>query len=266
MLPSRFHKRILRAPHAATVTLAGPHARRSCLTIACAAAIAVGCQEPMDSSSTGDRAASVTQEPLTVSSAAALPDEAMSAATDGLNKWRNRLGDLVGGATSFKEVTLGEPYLVYDAPLDIIINNTTLSESDLVQRDLWFFPIVADGRYLLWMKVKKTPEGWKTVGIGGSSGELQALEQDIKDHGVSAKRSIVQVISLGLDFIAIEKDDNGHGYPGVLSAEFYPYGSNEGADGVQRPSLRARRPTDKRGMLGLMKDRAEVFEHKGVKR
>jgi hypothetical protein len=225
------------------------------------AVVAIGCQaQPVDAPK--DNIVKVSQNLSTVvSTESDVPQEAVNAANEGLNKWPKVMGIDPG----IKEVRLGEPYSLFEVSMETVINKTSISEDDLIRRDVWYFPIIGDGKYVLWMKVQNTSEGWKTVGAGGSAANLQNLETDLKEQGVSARRSLIRVTALGLDFVAIEKG-SARDSQGVLSGDLYPYGLQKKASGVERPSLQARKSIDKAGMLGYLKESADEFGYEGIKR
>jgi hypothetical protein len=192
-----------------------------------------------------------------------VPDEVMRAATEGLNKWKNRLTDLSSAFANIKDIRLGEPYLVYDVPIESVVNKEKLTEDDFVKTNTWFFPLVGDGKYLLWIKVRKTEEGWIMAGIGGNSGRLQSLEADLQKQKTTIRRSLVRAVSLN-DFIVIRKGDASTNRD-LLSADFYPYGLTKEDTNVATTAQQPEKPIKPDEMLFRMKQTARINQIKGVR-
>ena len=196
-----------------------------------------------------------------------VPAAVLEAAADGMGSWINKL-DVIAGASPgarFEHVTLGAPYLLYTVSVQKVISKASLVDDDLVRRDVWYFPVVSDGKYIAWLKVKNGANGWKVVGMGGASASIGGLETELKAKGGIVRRSIVQVTQLGLDFISLQQGSALKA--SVLSGDLYPLEkASRRVPLSHEPSAADRVATDATGMLNRIKDEAELFEYKGVTR
>jgi hypothetical protein len=195
-----------------------------------------------------------------------VPDEAIKAANEGLERWKGQ--DRLGGYFahfSTGEVRLGEPYRVYKVPINAVVEHTSLSENDLIKRDAWYFPIIADDKYLWWIKASKASGKWEYAGFGGNSSRVQNLEKQLKEQSGSVKRALVGVAELGLDFIAIGKSSES-GNAAILHADFYPYGLSQKEKNDVKAFQREPQPRSDSEVLSKMKETAELFLYKGVQR
>lgn len=134
------------------------------------------------------------------------------AADDGLDRWLQAIPEQdlehygFSGGSSFDGIMLGQPYCVHTLTPEALKsaeNGIDISEV-IVATNMWFVPLIQDGKARCMLTVDLMPEGWRAVSIGAYpvSRELVDLQRQFSDYD----RAFLRVFQATADFLVVERD------------------------------------------------------------
>jgi len=139
-----------------------------------------------------------------------IPGAVLQAAVKGVSRWDYLLlHDRITGKTAtvsekdYSSVSIGVPYEFITIPLEVVVDVSSFSNKRISKRNVWYFPILKNGYYHQWMKVKKTRRGWEAVGIGGNARSVQIFENAYFAENTFRRRAFLGVFEMGISVVAV---------------------------------------------------------------